>query len=113
MSAIDLPTFERLTQDLGAEFVGELIETYCLETPQLIAQIQQALASQNAAAFRRAAHSIKSASNTLGALQLGTLARELETMGREGNLADTRGQVDQLAAEYDRVQQTLKDLKHG
>lgn len=113
MSAIDLPTFERLTQDLGADFVGELIETYCLETPQLIAQLPQALASQNAAAFRQAAHSIKSTSNTLGALQLGTLAQELETMGREGNLADVHGQVDQLAAEYDRVQQALKDLTHG
>jgi len=49
----------------------------------------------------------------LGALQLGTLAKELETMGREGNLANVHGQVDQLAAEYDRVQQALKDLTHG
>ena len=113
MSTIDLPTFERLTRDLGADFVRELVETYCLETPQLIAQLPRALAGQDAAAFRRAAHSIKSTSNTLGALQLGTLARELEALGREGNLAGVHGQVDQLAAEYDRVQQALKDLTHG
>ena len=113
MSTIDLPTFERLTHDLGADFVRDLVETYCLETPRLIARLPEALASQNAAAFRQTAHSIKSTSNTLGALQLGTLAKELETMGREGHLAGAHDPVDQLAAEYDRVQQALKDLAHG
>ena len=29
MSMIDLPTFEKLKHDVGGDFVGELIETYC------------------------------------------------------------------------------------
>ena len=54
---------------MGAEFIGELIDTYCQETPQLIAALQQALAQGDAPAFQRAAHSIKSTSASLGAME--------------------------------------------
>jgi len=113
MSVIDLPTFEKLRHDVGADFVDDLIAAYCEETPQLITRLQQALAVQNADAFRQAAHSIKSTSNTFGALPLGALAQELEMMGREGDLADAHGKVNRLVADYDQVQQTLKGLNHG
>ena len=112
MPAIDLPTFEKLKHDTGADFVGELIETYCSETPQLIAKLQHALDVNDAGAFRQAAHSIKSTSLTCGALSLGEMAKELEMMGRAGDLAGAQEKVDRLAAEYDRVQHALKDLGH-
>jgi hypothetical protein len=38
---------------------------------------------QDCEAFRMAAHSIKSTSNSFGALQFGLLAKELEWMGRD------------------------------
>ena len=112
MSTIDLATFEKLTKDVGADFVGELIATYCEETPQLIAKLRYALGANDADAFRRAAHSIKSTSATFGALSLGEMARELEMMGRAGDLAGALEKVDRLADESDRVQQALKDLTH-
>jgi HPt (histidine-containing phosphotransfer) domain-containing protein len=112
MPTIDLPTFERLKNDAGADFVGELVETYGSETPQLIARLRYALDVNNADAFRQAAHSIKSTSNTFGALSLGEMARELENLGRAGDLAGAPAKVDRLAAEYDRVQQALEDLSH-
>ena len=113
MSAIDQATFEKLKNDAGADFVGELIAAYCTETPQLIAKLQGALTAHDAETFRQAAHSIKSTSNTFGALELGTLAQELEILGRTGNLAGAQAKVDRLAAEYDRVQQTLQELSRG
>jgi HPt (histidine-containing phosphotransfer) domain-containing protein len=112
MPAIDLPTFEKLKDDVGADFVGELIEAYCSETLPLIAQLQSALGVNDADAFRRAAHSIKSTSKTFGALSLGEIAQELEMLGRAGDLTGAPAQVERLAAEYDRVQQALEDLKH-
>ena len=112
MSTIDQATFEQLKNDVGADFVGELITTYCAETPQLIAQLQRARTAHDVATFRQAAHSIKSTSNTFGALSLGEMAKELEMMGRAGDLAGAREKVDRLADEYDRVQQALKDLNH-
>ncbi len=112
MPTIDQAIFEKLKNDAGADFVGELVTIYCDETPQLIARLQQALAGYEAEAFRQAAHSIKSTSKTFGALALSELARELEMMGREGQLADAQVKVEQLLAEYDQVQQALKDLAH-
>ena len=113
MSPIDQATFEKLKNDAGADFVGELIAAYCDETPQLMAKLQQALTANDTDIFRQAAHSIKSTSNTFGALQLGSFAQELEAMGRAGNLANAQSKVDQLTAEYERVQHALMDLNHG
>jgi HPt (histidine-containing phosphotransfer) domain-containing protein len=58
MPTIDEATFEKLKNDAGADFVSELIATYCDETPQLIAKLRYAL-SWRGDTFRRAAHSIK------------------------------------------------------
>jgi len=108
--AIDLSTFEALKDAMGADFITELVQTYFDETPLLITKLQEALASQDCDGFRRAAHSIKSTSNSFGALELGTLAKELEFMGRDSNLMDAPRKVENLVANYDGVKQTLKDL---
>ena len=65
---IDLPTFNDLKELMGADFIGELIDTYIEETAGVIGQLRQALAAGDADAFRRLAHSIKSSSASLGAL---------------------------------------------
>jgi HPt (histidine-containing phosphotransfer) domain-containing protein len=112
-SVIDLPTFEALKEAMGADYLPELAQAYFDEIPQLLSKLQQALASQDCDAFRQAAHSIKSTSNSFGALQFGALARELEMMGREGKLDEAPGKVNSLVAGYDPVQQALKELSHG
>ncbi len=112
MSTIDRAIFEKLTNDVGADLIGELIVTYCEETPQLIAKLRHALEANDVDAFRRAAHSIKSTSITFGALSMSETARELEILGRAGDLANAQEKVDRLVDEYDRVQQALKDLNH-
>jgi HPt (histidine-containing phosphotransfer) domain-containing protein len=113
MPTIDLPTFEKLKNDVGSDFVSEIVDAYCTETPQLIAKLQHALDVNDADAFRQAAHSIKSTSRTFGALSLSALSQELEMLGRAGDLAGSQEKVDQLLVEYDRVQQALKELSHG
>ena len=112
MPSIDLLTFAKLKNDAGADFVGELVEAFRSETPQLIAELRRALSVGDAGAFRQAAHSIKSTSITFGALSLGEMAKELEALGRAGDLAGLQERVDRLAAEYERVQQALWDLSH-
>ena len=91
-SVIDLPTFEALKEAMGADYIGELVQAYFEETPQLLSKLQQALEQQDCEVFRQAAHSIKSTSNSFGALQFGALAKELEMMGREGNLEGAPGE---------------------
>ena len=81
---LDPATFAELEAAAGADFARELISTFLEEAPLMLAELRATLASGNADAFRRAAHSLKSNSLTFGALALGALARELELKGLSG-----------------------------
>jgi HPt (histidine-containing phosphotransfer) domain-containing protein len=107
---IDLQTFDQIKNDMGVSFMSELVEAFCVETPLLMARLQKALADQEAEELRLAAHSIKSTSHSLGALQFAALARELEVMAREGRLADAAPRVKTLIACYEPVQRQLRSL---
>jgi HPt (histidine-containing phosphotransfer) domain-containing protein len=112
-SVIDLPTFEALKEAMGADFIGELIQTYFEEIPQLLSKLQQALGKGDCEGFRQAAHSIKSTSNSFGALEFGSLAKELEMMGREEKLEGAPGKVQALVTGYTVVRQALEELSHA
>jgi HPt (histidine-containing phosphotransfer) domain-containing protein len=112
-SVIDLPTFEALKEAMGADYINELVQAYFEEIPQLLSKLQQALAKQDCDSFRQAAHSIKSTSNSFGALEFGIHAKELEMIGREARLDCASGKVKSLVAGYEAVQKTLEELSHG
>ena len=112
-TTIDRPTFEALQETAGAEFVGELVDTFLAEAPTMLAELRSALAAGNADAFRRAAHSLKSNSNTFGALALGALAKNLELTGLAPAAAAHGATLDALDAEYARVAAALKELTRG
>jgi HPt (histidine-containing phosphotransfer) domain-containing protein len=109
---IDRAAFEALSETTGADFVVELVATFLAEAPRMLDDLRLALADGDADRFRRAAHSLKSNSNTFGALALGTLARELEHGGLDRARAPDAA-LDALAAEYARVAAALTELTHG
>jgi HPt (histidine-containing phosphotransfer) domain-containing protein len=106
---IDLPTFAELQAAAGAAFVAELVGTFLEEAPTMLAELRRAQGAGAADVFRRAAHSLKSNSNTFGATRLGALARELEL----GGLIAGTGPLDALDAEYRRVAAALAELARG
>jgi len=112
-TVIDQTTFEALKDAMGADYLPELVSAYFDETPVLLSKLQQALAKQDCEAFRQAAHSIKSTSNSFGALEFGAQAKELEMMGRAGNLEGAAVKVDELSSGYDSVRKALEGLIHG
>ena len=91
------------------EFLAELIETYLDDSPRLLEAMHLALAAGNAEEFRRAAHSLKSNSASLGAMPLSRLARGLEEMGKAGTLEGAAAGLAQAEAEYARVRAALQD----
>jgi HPt (histidine-containing phosphotransfer) domain-containing protein len=111
--AIDRATFEELQQTAGVEFVRELVDTFLVEAPLMLASLDRALAARDAGEFRRAAHSLKSNSNTFGALALGALARDLEVSGIDPVLADNARALEPLRLEYVRVATALTELRHA
>lgn len=80
-SLIDPATLDELKASAGADFVAELADTFAAEMPGMLAELQQALAAQDAKTFRRAAHAMKSNAQSFGALPLAELARALELGG--------------------------------
>ncbi len=90
------------------EFLSELIETYLDDSPQLLEAMHQSLEAGNAAEFRRAAHSLKSNSASLGAMPLSRLARALEEMGKAGTLGDASALHSEAEAEYALVKAALQ-----
>ncbi len=110
---IDPATFEALKETTGAEFVAELVDTFLEDAPVMLAELRSSLAAQDADRFRRAAHSLKSNSNTFGALALGTMARELELGGLAKALEGGTGRLDALEQEYARAATALKGLRNA
>jgi histidine phosphotransfer protein HptB len=103
-SLIDPAAFAELQDTAGADFVAELVQTFLEEAPQMLAELDAALAAGSAERFRRAAHSLKSNANTFGALRLGELARALELGGLPADGSDTAA----LRAEYNAVATALQ-----
>jgi HPt (histidine-containing phosphotransfer) domain-containing protein len=109
-SCIDRKVFETLKEAAGEEFIGELVETFLDDAPSLIDQMKNALASQDADAFRRAAHSMKSNAATFGAMGLSAQAKELEMLGRDKNL-NVGSKLQILEDQFRVVAIELKELK--
>jgi HPt (histidine-containing phosphotransfer) domain-containing protein len=110
MPVIDKATFEELKQMSGADFINELIDAFLDDGPHMIHQMEVALQTRDVESFRRNAHSLKSNANTFGATELGSLARELEMMGKEKNL-DVGNRLDVLKEAFRRVAEELREMR--
>ena len=108
-ATIDMAVFTELQEAAGADFVGELLDTFFEEAPAMLAELRTALAAQDADTFRRAAHSLKSNSNTFGATGLAEMARDLEL----GGLISSTAPLDALEAHYLQAAAALKALCNG
>ena len=105
-AVIDPHTFDELQANAGADFVLELVDTFAEEAPRLLTELRSALAAGAAERFRRAAHSLKSNSDTFGATRLAAMARALELEG----LPLEAGALDALVLEIDGTVAALQAL---
>jgi histidine phosphotransfer protein HptB len=108
-AVIDTVTFADLQANAGADFVVELVDTFAVEAPAILAELTAAFEEKAADRFRRAAHSLKSNSNTFGAGRLAEMARALEL----GGLPASDAPVEALHKEFDRTVAALKELARG
>jgi histidine phosphotransfer protein HptB len=106
---IDPAVFAELQDTAGADFVAELVGTFLEEAPQMLAELRGALGAAAADRFRRAAHSLKSNSNTFGATRLAEMSRGLEL----GGLPASAEPLDRMEAEYAKVAAALRELGVG
>lgn len=107
---IDQNTLDDLTKMVGEDFIGELVETYFEDSHQLLTVLHRALAERDAALFRRAAHTLKSNSASLGASRVAAIAKDLESMGRDSQLDEAKPKLDDLETAYALAAEELKAL---
>ena len=89
-SPIDAAAFANLLDMTGGDqaFVDELVDTYLEEGDNLVGALGAAASSGSVEELVRPAHSLKSSSLNVGALELGELCRALEEEARGGSVAD-------------------------
>ncbi len=90
------------------EFFAELVQTYLDDAKKLIADVASAVDAVDANAVRESAHALKSSSGYMGADKVVELSARLETMGREGNLAEASALCAELTQELADACQVLE-----
>ena len=107
---IDTAAFDELLETVGGdrEFLAELIETYLSDSPGLFAELRAAIAAGDAAAARRAAHTLKSTSASFGATDLSAQCREIEAAAAAGDLVGLEERVDRAEEAYRAVEAALR-----
>jgi HPt (histidine-containing phosphotransfer) domain-containing protein len=108
-SVIDQAALDTLLDSLGGdqEFLAELMQDYFDDAPDQLAAMESALASGDAEGLHRAAHSLKSNSTTFGAMTLARYCKELEDMGKAGDLDGAAAQITLIQAQYERARAAL------
>ena len=121
----DATKTDTATEDLGAtlreslekltggdkEFMGEIIDTFLEDAPDLVANMRKGVDQGNAADLRLAAHSLKSNSADFGAETLRELCKQAELLGQTGELEGADGLVSRAASAYAVVETALKTLR--
>jgi HPt (histidine-containing phosphotransfer) domain-containing protein len=91
-------TLEMVDGDLG--FLGELVAAYRTDGQSRLADMRAALKAGDSEGLRRAAHTLKGSSASLGANDLAEACREVEAAARGGRLDGLGAGVDTIDARF-------------
>ncbi len=113
-------TFNEFRADVGkdVDFIRELIGDYIHSARQRIDLMRQYARTAAAAdgdaisaeELERAAHSLKSSSQMVGALAVGATAEQMEMLASDGGVEEALALVPRLAGQFDQAQQDLAHL---
>lgn len=91
-------------------FLTEVVEVFFSDYPIQIETLLRSAGSGEAAAFRRAAHSLKGMLRNFQAETAAAKAFELEKRGQAGELAETEPLIDALGQDLKQLEQELRDV---
>ncbi|HEY9808651.1 MAG TPA: PAS domain S-box protein [Halomicronema sp.] len=110
---IDKAAFASLREMVGDDDDGLLamvIDSYLTDAPKLLEALGRAIDEGDGPALNFAAHTLKSTSATVGALDLAALCKRLEAIGRGTVDAEAAEIFALLSAEYEFVKVALENL---
>jgi signal transduction histidine kinase/CheY-like chemotaxis protein/HPt (histidine-containing phosphotransfer) domain-containing protein len=94
--------------DAGDAFVARLIAQYLEESLARVDSVRSAVAAGDPAAVRRASHTLRGASNAIGATRLAAVCADLEDLARSTTLTGSAGLISALNDEFARVRHALQ-----
>ncbi len=94
--------------DDDGTFMKEMVQIYLEETPKLIKQLTESLKEKKIEEFVRAAHTLKSSSANLGAMELSEMSKNLEYKGKNGKIDGLNSEVEEIKAEFSKVKAILE-----
>jgi HPt (histidine-containing phosphotransfer) domain-containing protein len=97
--------------EYGEDFLVELIGDYLEDASARLARLSQAAAAGDAGTLMLEAHTLKSSSASLGAESLSIMARRLEDIGHNGDLAALADNVEQFERQFAIVKASLEKLR--
>ncbi len=98
-------TLERLAGD--RDLLRSLVNIYIETTPVQLEELRQAILRRDAPTIRRLAHTLKGAVGNFGQGTAWQAASRLESIGRDGNLADAEPAAIALTEAMDQLKQAL------
>ena len=110
-SVLDPAALGQLKEEVGEEGLAAVIGTFLEEAPRLLGTLREALDRGDAEGTRRGAHTLKSNAAGFGATVLTDLCRDLESMGRRGDLTGAPDLFSRVEAEYARARDALSRLR--
>ena len=109
---LDPKALEQLLDVIGGdrEAFKDLVQSFLDDGPDLVRRLKQAVAANDADAMRRAAHTLKGSATDFGAVALAGLCREIEALGRAGEVPPAAAKVEAAAREYEIAEEGLRGL---
>jgi HPt (histidine-containing phosphotransfer) domain-containing protein len=102
-----LTSFEEEQPDGDSDLVVELIDLYLVETVRLLAAMQEALVNRDELSIKRAAHSLRGSSSSLGIVQMALICDELERWEFKDVYPHAAKLLTCMEREFGRVSQIL------
>ena len=111
--AFDPTTFDtlRTSVDGDADFLAGLLDDYLDDAQEQLDTMRSAVDTDDRALLERSAHSLKSTSQTVGALALASVCTTIERLAHDGQLQDAAHRLAEAQIRFDAVKSTLRARK--
>jgi signal transduction histidine kinase/CheY-like chemotaxis protein/HPt (histidine-containing phosphotransfer) domain-containing protein len=97
---IDAGVLRNITALAKPKLLNSMIDLYLQHSPSLIGAIETAAANMQAELLSRAVHTLKSSTSNLGGARLALVAKECESLVREGGVTQAGPSVQRIRREY-------------
>jgi len=99
--------------DGDRKLLKEVVGIFMADYPKLMSEMKRAISEGDALGLNRAAHGLKGSVGNFGATILFEMARQLEMMGKSGDLTPAGDAFALVEAEMERLKQALEKFVEG